>query len=254
MGACTPWATIDDAPASYEGDPDVLESVLPLATDILFELTRRRWPGTCHDEFRPMAQYRSAEMPTWWPDYRGSMGWCSCNRALRETGCQRLPEIKLPGTPVHVDSIKVTLDGAAFTDFALHDHRYLVRTDGDGWPCCQDLLAPLTEDHTMGIEYDFGIAPPEAGPIVCMAYAIQLALSLDAEAVASNKCQLPKRVTTITRQGITMAILDPMVFIDKGRVGLALVDQWIASVNLGSNTRAATVLVPGQRRTARRIE
>ena len=147
MGACTLWATIDDAPASYEGDVDVLEQVLPLATDVLFELTRRRWPGTCHDEFRPMAQFRSAPDPRWWPDeQRGSAGWCSCNR-VRETGCARLPEIKLPGTPVILDSVKVTLDGAAFTDFALHDHRYLVRTDGEGWPCCQDLLAPLTDEH-----------------------------------------------------------------------------------------------------------
>jgi len=253
MGVCTPWATIDDAPDSFEGDPDVLESVLPLASDILFELTRRRWPGTCHDEFRPMAQFRAAAYPRWWPDdQRGSLGWCSCNRA-RETGCARLPEIKLPGTPVDADSIKVTLNGVDFTDFALHDHRFLVRTDGDGWPCCQDLLAPLSEDHTMGIEYDFGLGPPDSGVIVCMQYALQLALSLDAEAVASNKCQLPKRVTTITRQGITMAVLDPMVFIQKGMVGLALVDQWVASVNLGSDRRAGSVLVPGQVPTARRI-
>jgi hypothetical protein len=261
IAACSPWSSAGDVLdryPDYSGDQSVLEDACVVASDVLYELTGRRWSGRCHDKIRPTAQWRaSSGGPTWWASgsglgSRGSLGFCSCNRG-RETGCARIPEIKLPGAPVDPNSIVVTINGVDFTDFALHDGRYLVRTDGDGWPCCQDLTLEATEDHTFQIEYDHGANPPPGGAVASRMYAYQLALSMDPAAVNAGKCLLPKRVTSITRLNTTVTVLDPMTLIKDGLVGLALVDQWVASTRIGAQRRRATVLIPGRYRSARRI-
>lgn len=257
ISACSPWADSGDVVAvypDYAGDTGILDEACVLASDILFELTGRRWPGKCHDTIRPTAQWRSYDgPPRWWPTNgdRGAWGWCSCNRG-RETGCASLPEIKL-NAMVDRNSIVVTLNGEDFTDFKLHDGRYLVRTDGDSWPCCQDLRLDSTADNTWQVDYDHGANPPPGGHVSARFYGYQLALSMDPAAVNAGKCLLPKRVTQITRQGITATVLDPMTFIQDGMVGLALVDQWVASLRIGQARRHATVIVPGRHRRARRI-
>lgn len=257
--ACSPWATSSDVLGrfDYDGDPDMLDLAMRVASDVLFELTGRRWPGRCHDSIRPIAQFRTVEVPGWYASLaglaqRGSWGYCSCNR-IRETGCFRIPEIKLPGNPVAKSTIVVKINGDNFTDFALHDRRYLARTDGQGWPCCQDLLADDTHDNTWSVAYDFGMLPPPGGRVAATLYGYQLALAMDPEAVSSGKCLLPARVTTITRQGVTQVVLDPGTLAAEGQVGLSLVDQWVAATNIGRTRRPATVLIPGRIRSARRI-
>lgn len=47
-------------------------------------------------------------------------------------------------------------------------------------------------------------------------------------------CALPDRVTSVSRQGVSWTMLDPMDFLDKGLTGLGSVDQWISSaINRG---------------------
>lgn len=258
MSTCTPWATAADAPENYEGDPDVLERAFALSSDVLYELTGRQWPGTCHDKVRPLAQWRESAVPRWWPftfangsSARGGWGFCSCHRG-RETGCNYLSEIRLPGNSVHVDTLVVKVDGVEVTDYQLHDGRYLVRTGPVGWPCCQQLTLADTEDRTFSVEYDFGPVTPAGAVAACIAYGEQLAYAMD-PALSIDKCQLPRRVTTITRLNITQIILDPMTLVKDGMIGLSAVDQWVQSILIGAKRRSATVLVPGQQREHRRI-
>lgn len=43
-----------------------------------------------------------------------------------------------------------------------------------------------------------------------------------------KKCNLPERITSITRQGVSWTLLDPGDFMDKGLVGISRIDSWIS--------------------------
>jgi hypothetical protein len=72
--------------------------------------------------------------------------------------------------------------------------------------------------------------------------ACQLALACQPE--TQGKCQLPKRVTNVVRQGVSMAmVLDPMAFLDEGKTGIYEVDLFLASER-EDRKRGAAVLTP----------
>jgi hypothetical protein len=264
---CSPWATLEDlcSPCDDYGlDPTNLEDGLQAASDILFELSGRRWPGVCHDVIRPQAVWRTDERAgQWWPVTngaaieRGSWGFCSCNRP-RSTGCTRLPEIKLPGAPVDPASVVVKIDGVTYLPadnlFRIDDGKYLVRLDGEGWPCCQDMRADVDdpEAHTFEVAYDYGSLPPIGGVRAAASLGCQLALSTASDASLQGKCRLPKRITSITRQGMTIAVLDPFTVFKDGLTGLADVDLWLSSIRFGAKSRRSAILVPGRNRRSRR--
>lgn len=257
---CQPWAVHGDVPAGMlpdDADPDDVDDALLQSSDLLFELTGRRFPGQCHDVIRPQSQWRKVDgLPRWWPalstdvGYGAMYGWCSCRRG-RETGCSRVSEIKLPGHPVDRDSITVKVDGVEFTDWTIDDGRFLRRVDGEGWPCCQDLDLPDSEEHTFSIAYDFGRSPVIGGKNA----SILLGVSIYAEnhPDVATRCKPPARATTITRQGVTIQLGDPVAMVEAGLTGIRSVDLWVASVFRGEKTRRGTVLVPGKSRSARRV-
>lgn len=255
---CTPWATSADALApcnTYAADESELDLAMVIATDVLFELTRRKFTGVCSDVIRPVAQYRKLDQrpPAWWPVVgglpRSRWGWCSCNRTP-EYGCASVPQIRLPRGPVVPGSVEVKINGAAFTDFAVIDRRKLIRTDGDGWPCCQDLRLPDTEDRTWSVTWDYGVDPPPGGARSAAVLGCELYAAFHPE--SGCPCNLPKRVTTISRQGVTMAILDPLTLFKDGLTGLPSVDLWVASVLLGDKRRRPAMMVPGRLRSGAR--
>ncbi len=256
---CTPWATHEDAPSSlqaYDIDPVEVDLAFQIAGDILFQLTGRRWPGRCSDVIRPQAQWSaSSGPPRWWPAIgsRSSIwGWCSCNRS-RETGCSRIPEIKLPGHPVDAASIVVTIDGEEFgpdTIWRLDDGRYLVRVDGEGWPCCQDLRADISEERTWQVAYSWGNGPDAGG--IRAAALLGTQLFGDFFPDSAEACKLPKRAVRVTRAGTTVDLTSPKDMVEQGITGIPAVDLWVASKRLGQARRRATVLIPGKHRTARR--
>lgn len=264
-GTCSPWATTADVCSpcdDYAFDPVVLEDCLQVASDVLFELTSRRWPGVCAEVVRPNAQYRAHDGPRYWGHLVGRIGassspwgWCSCNRP-REWGCSSLSEVLLGASPV-LSITEVLVDGVVVApgEYRVDDHRYLVgleRADGTRrrWPCCQNMALPDTEEGTWSVAYTYGLEPPLGGVRAAAALGCQLALACQPETV--GKCRLPKRITSITRQGVTVAVLDPLTLFADGLTGLAEVDLWVQSTRLGVARRRATVLVPGQARDVRR--
>lgn len=254
---CSPWATNVDAvpPANVGVDPVELDLCMQISSDILYGLTRRRWPGVCSDKVYPSARYRAYNgAPRWWPSSARSVGsypwgFCSCNRS-RDLGCSRIPEIALPGRPVIPSSIVVKIDGNAFTAFELQDHNKLVRTDGDGWPCCQTQLLDDTEVGSWSIAYQFGKRPPIGGVRSAAVLGSQLAMAYHPDVFTKGECKLPKRVTSITRAGTTIAVLDPLTMFKDGLTGIPEVDLWVASTNAGDAGRRGRLI--NRRSTLRR--
>lgn len=220
QNACTPWATADDidSAACAALDADLIEGMLAVASDVLFELSARRFAGSCQDVIRPEpAQY-------------------GCHKEGRF-----IPQFRLPAYPV-TSITQVKIDGVVLdpSAYRLDEHRYLVRVDGEDWPTSQDLTLETTEVDTWEITFVYGSMPPPAGVKAAAALACQLALA----ATDSDDCQLPERVSSVTREGMTIAILDPFEFLDQGKTGIYLVDLFLRAYNPHGQKRPAAIWSP----------
>lgn len=245
---CEPWCTDADLPCvTYESDPLAVEQWIMFASEVLYALSGFLYPGPCPVVARPCARRMPGEgrPPRWQGTGRGDRGSCSCNRASR-CGCSSLSELDLGPDVVSVEQVR--LDGAVVNaaEWELIEGRYLVgwqQPDGTKrtWPCCQRLELPATADQTFEVQFTRGLRPPRGG--------VLSAASLACELIAANTpgatCRLPKRVTTITRQGVSIAVLDPLTLFAEGRTGLAEVDLWLESQRYGSAHREGVVIVPG---------
>jgi hypothetical protein len=248
-GTCAPWATLADVCSpcdDYEFDAGLLGDTLQWASDILFNLTKRRWSGSCEQTVRPctgLDRYRWAPTGQY---FCGCSTWNSC-------GCSTWSELILPVYPV--TEVTAMIDGVAVdaARMRIDDGFKLVwlpdETDPgsrQGWPCCQRVDAPPTEEGTYELTITYGEEPPIGGVMSAAILGCQLALGCQPETIGA--CRLPKRVTAITRQGVTVAaVLDPLELFAKGLTGLPEVDLWVQSENLGQASRGATIFQPGQR-------
>lgn len=230
---CAAWCTAADhgSPCDdYGFDSALVERTDLIASNLLYKLSFRRYPGICRETVRP------------------------CPHAAR-CGCGYVSTVRLPSTPV-VRIVSVAIDGATLdpTGYRLDNYRNLVRLDaGDGvttWPCWQDHRLAATEANTFAVTYDYGLEPPEDGVFAAAALSCQLALSFSPE--TAGQCRLPKRITSMVRQGVSIAVLDPLDLFEQGRTGIPEVDLFLASEKVGRAQRPATARRLGSGRRARR--
>lgn len=236
---CTPWATEEQVLAAgvplYDvpEDSDLLADALARASDVLYALSGRRWRGagctrTVTLQPRPHPVPRAIAL-----NHRRLEDMARLD--LLFGAVERAHPLWLPDWPVTeitsiVDNTNAAVDPSLWE---LRNGRQLDRLDvhgkRTGWP---------RVDFTIG--YTYGQSPPVGGVTAAITLGVQIALAC----VGSKDCRLPKRVTSITRQGVTMAILDPMEFITKGQTGLPDVDLWIASVNPNGARRRPAIWSP----------
>lgn len=251
---CNPWATPDDACTScndYSFNFPLLDQMLDVASDILFELSGRQFTGTCTKTVYPCSQ-RTYRDP--WPDRSTSSTGLyitpSCGCGVPDScGCGGIHQIQLGAYPVtNIDEVKV--DGAVVPEssYRIDGFKYLVRTDGEPFPCCSD-LSDL--DNAFSVTFDYGLEPPPAGVQAAADLACQLALACDD--TRSGECKLPQRVTSLTRQGVSMVLLDPFDFLENGRTGVYSVDLWLSAVNPRGLRRPPAVLSPDIGQRVRRV-
>lgn len=152
-----------------------------------------------------------------------------CGRcAKQECWCEpdKQVSLSLPGPIVEVTSVViegVTLDPSAYR---VEQNRWLIRLDGEAWPETQNLNAAPGSPGTWEVHYTRGVAVPVGGQVAAGTLACELAKG----ALGDPDCGLPSRVQTVTRQGITVAVVDSFDDIKDGRTGLWSVDSWIAAV------------------------
>lgn len=246
---CTPWATEADlcSPCADYANAGVLAGdFLQAASDVLFELSGRQFPGVCEGTIRPMGRChhveRNISLPT---PRRSGAGGCGCSGFL----------FSLPDYPVVAVS-EVRVDGAVIDPslYRVDGNRVIVRlADADGsnpgWPSDQRLDLPTTAEGTWSISYSWGREPPPMGVTAAAVLACELALACDPETI--EDCRLPKKVTSITREGVTM-VLSPSDFLDSsGKTGLYEVDLFLGSYNPERIRRRPSVWHAGMARSVR---
>lgn len=236
---CGQCATIEDELATRMG---------LIASELLYVLSGRQFPGAVTRTVYPCGRRTRFDAPLTplqdvaFPHTDGvTVGVCGCHfvKGVSDCTCPGVDAISLGGTPITAVN-QVVVDGAVLADTAyeVRDFSWLVRIDGDGWPCCQDLDTPWYVDFT------FGQAPPESGVFAAEVLACELALAC----AGDGACKLPKRVQTITRQGMTAVLLDPFAFLEQGRTGIMEVDLFLVSFNPAGLDEDAFVLSPDIKR------
>lgn len=262
---CADWITVEQLGEVCDASEDVtvLAAAIKMASDVLWNFTGRRWSGIGTDTVRPCMQ--NCAWPGIWTPlgvYNPAFGMAGMLDPMRNPpprpscGCGWISEFVFPARNV-VDVTKVMLDGSLLDPslYRLDDADEipkLVRLGGHWWPSCQNVLRDDTEHGTWSIEYRWGQAPPIGGENACKSLSCQLALATKPEAVRDGRCRLPKRVTSVTRQGIALALIDPLTLFQDGMTGISEVDLWIGSIRYGDNHQAAQVIDPMRTRRVRR--
>lgn len=250
-GVCVIWtnsaavsATFSDV-ASALTDNSLTIAQLDLAcaqaSDILYMLSGRQYGGLCERTFRPMARPISWTVAEWSQYFESLSGsnysasWGTCFGGYHDA-CRNPPQIDLGAFPLR-QIIQVKIDGTVIpaNEYRIDNSRLLVRvmptanstpTVRWGWPTCQNLELPDTEVNTFSVDAKYGMEPPSSGVAAAVALAGELAL-----AHASQPNRLPARLISITRQGVSMAVMDPMQFLDHGLTGVYEADIFIRAAN-----------------------
>lgn len=189
----------------------------------------------------PLVGHVTSSSSPWWPAVASLNMLCgacgpTCSCAVGPEG------IVLPGPVAEVVEVSVagtTLDVGAYR---LDSRRRLVRTDGGRWPC-------TSTDRPVTVDYVRGNDVPAGGQVAAGALAVQVGLAL----LGDDACALPQRIQSVTRQGVTVAVLDGFDSLyDHGSTGIWLVDSWVSSVTAARRPRARVASPDTVRRTATR--
>ncbi len=195
---------------------------LALASRVLWMATGQRY-GTCEVVARP----------------------CCCS-PCRKCGCATMHALDLSQLG-YVDTVTtVTVDGAEVFNWRFDEHRWLVNTDGEQWPSCQDLLSAATEVDTFAVTLELG----EPVPATIVSATAELACEIVKGCNGDGDCQLPSRIQNLIRQGVSMTFLDPQEFLvgSPPRTGVYGVDLAIAMENPAGLQRAPEVVSPQTKR------
>lgn len=233
------------------------------ATDVLWALTGRRF-GFISIKLRPFRNaIRNTPYPAPWLPWPGAQMppfgatavgmatdmWYFVNSypGSGPDGISPNNEVKLT-SPVHAVT-EAKVDGVVLptTAYRLDDHRFLMRVDGQMWPQQNNLLKADTEVGTWTITAQFGETVPSSAAVAVGELAGEFL-----RAVNGEDCRLPRTVTQLARQGVTITMPSIAESFDKGVTGLFLTDLFIKSVNpnkLQQRSRSYSVDTPTMRRT-----
>jgi hypothetical protein len=157
---------------------------------------------------------------------------------LTSDGMSPDSRIKLRGRPVtKIHAIRNRLGEVLDpSSYYLVDHSTVHIKAGTPWTPCN------TE-----ITYSYGTPVPIAGKMAARKLAIEFARLWSGD----ENCELPQRVTSVSRQGVSYTILDNQEFIEELRTGLYEIDLFLKVANPDNARRKAKVFSPDTPRARR---
>lgn len=225
-GPCERWTTWDrvvacKASLSTVDDGVAQDLAIEVASELLWNLSQRRYPGLCTVTRSLCLECTSCGAAWYW---WGSDGF---NDYGRGCGCGPLQRIDLGGNGDPVYAVReVIVDGDVLdpSAYRLYDQRWLARVDGEKWPT----VADLTDPNAFQATWVRGVPIPAAARNAAAKLAAEIAAQCSGQA-----CELPSRVTSVVREGVSYTILDSLKMIDEGRTGVYMVDMWLAAEKKG---------------------
>jgi hypothetical protein len=234
------WEVIWPCDVSTES-PTVTGLAVTFASEVLWSLTGQRF-GFTTVKLRPCRDYAwETPFPDGWlpwpgaqPPPLGATGggfvgyWfgVGCGTCVGGCSCTSISEVKLPA-PVHAIT-EVRVDGSPLVTgaYRLDNGRLLVRTDGSTWPVSNNLALADTQVGTWSVTAMYGESVPTGAAIAVGELACEYI-----RGVSGQDCRLPRAVTQLARQGVTITLPDMSTMFDKGLTGLFFVDTFIKTWN-----------------------
>jgi hypothetical protein len=230
VAPCEPWATwaqvenICPTTNFAELPSATKEQLLDVATGILWSLDGRRYPGICTTTRRVCRACQTCVT-----------GLCCCSpRGAIDLGT------RWPAWGV----LDVVVDGVTLppSAYGLRDRRWLDRLDGEPWPSCR----ALTDPDAFVVTWALGRRPPVELSDAAAVFAGEMGKSC-----LGVTCEIPQRVVSIVREGVTFTILDSQKFLDEGRVGIYRVDLALKAAKQGREVKPGMSSPLRRQRTSR---
>lgn len=249
VGPCTPWCSTQDVLAC---DPDLSPSVcltnaVESASEVLYELSGRTFDGWCQSTIRP-CQNTGCWGGGWGTQIlsRGHIIWNGRGWMQNDEPCSCggwLQKVKLPGIAQSVVRVMINGSVLAPSAYRLDPDNTLIRTDGGGWPICQNMNVAGDAQGAFEIIYQHGYAPNQSARDAAAALAREFCL-----ACLGGACALPSGVVEIVRQGIKVT---RVATIWEGcNTGIPLVDAFLAAYGSTPTYVFSPDTYPTSRRTA----
>lgn len=228
-----------------------------LATYQLWALTGRRF-GQCEITVQPCRQrkrlplYQAFPVPGW--GFYGSAGvggggpviidgtWYNmCGDGCR---CKARCEVELDGPTDTASVLEVTVRGEVVdpSAYQIQNNYLLVRTDGHCFPTCVNYSKQDPPEFT--VTYLRGEPVPAALQIAAGTLAYQYALAC----INDERCVLPTRLQSLSRQGVSVQVAAGNSYLDFGMTQIAEVDQIVIAMNPYRLTERPMVLSPDRPR------
>lgn len=222
---CSAWAQMHELPADvqqlFNSSEEIWCSILAFASDILWGASGRQWRNAEASETVTLDPPPDVCLADRTHAFRYDY-WVPLSLSMIRPFQVRLPR------PDVTAIIAAEIDGVPFTAYR-RSGNYAIRTDGGGWPVV----------NTTRITYQFGRKVPHSGKLAALSLAAELG-----KAFAGQKCGLPARVTSVTRQGISFDMLESLEVLREGITGLYTVDQWLLSANFDKRKQSGSVWSP----------
>src|SRR4029453_3850646 len=228
---CPDWDTVD---------PEIQTQALEYAKLFVWAATGRQF-GLCQLTVRPCGrQCSNCPSGGYWDGFGGWIPyiftgeWKNCLVCFSgglftfEPDCQ----VYLPGpvssiVGVTVNGASLPVSGSEGFNYFVLDQQWLVRTDTAAcWPLCADQNLGPGDPDAFEVTYLRGKEVPTALAQGTASLACEYA-----KACIGAPCRLPQRVTSISRQGVTISVADIDSVLRNGLSGLWELDQLIMAIN-----------------------
>jgi len=219
-GPCDPWCTWEDVeacgpidwPEGQEASEIQKQLWLDQGTEILWNLSGRKYPGLC-SVTRSLCYACRGCYPV------------VCN-------CDPYPGVDLGGRFPVWAVVEVVIDGEVVppAEYTVRGRRWLVKLNGQWWPSGWNTANP----DRFRVTWITGRQTTPGGRAAAARYINEIAKRCAGDAT----CTLPTRVTSVQREGMSFVVLDPMQAISEGRTSIDTVDTWLAADKIGGAPKA----------------
>jgi len=243
--------------------PTVTGQAVAFASNTLWVLTGRQF-GFTETTLRPCRDcHRETPFPDGWLSWPGTqrppLGATSsggfygywiyggCGSCQDNCSCTYLEQFELSAPVSSITQIKINGTILDPSSYRLDESRYVVRVDGGIWPRTNNFALPDTQVGTWSVTARYGLNLPDGA-----AWAIGELACEFIKAANGEDCRLPRTVTQLARQGVTLSFPSISDMFDKGLTGLYLADIFINTWNPNHlQGRARTYSIDG--RKSRRV-